>query len=445
MVSTRTLLKKVLNVKDIVVTGTMLYKDVFNRQCLDIEARPVACKRNRCPYCGRKCSGYDRAGRGYNIWRSLDFGGTIVYIKARTNRVQCPEHGVVTASVPWAYAGSRFTKDFDQTAAWLATELSRKAVSRYMIIDWATVGNCISRTLNDIEPYRQKRLDNLVRIGIDETSYKKGHKYITVVINHDTNTVVWAAEGKGKEVLEKFYKSLTEEQRNSIRVTTSDAANWIEECIKTYTPNSVRCMDLFHVVQWVTDGLNEVRNEARQEAYQEYQRRKKEHPRKVGHPAKNDTISQAITEARKETTEIKQAKYALGKNPEHLTETQQIQLSMIAERHPKLYAAYLLKEDLRLILKIKDPRVAETELNNWIQRAANSATEQFQKISETIRKEKQRIINAIREQMNNARIEAINNKIKLIIRRTYGFRNIENLLDTVYLICSNLVIPLPNR
>ena len=135
----------------------------------------------------------------------------------------------------------------------------------------------------------------------------------------------------------------------------------------------------------------------------------------------------------------------MGKNPEHLTETQQIQLSMIAERHPKLYAAYLLKEDLRLILKIKDPRVAETELNNWIQRAANSATEQFQKISETIRKEKQRIINAIREQMNNARIEAINNKIKLIIRRAYGFRNIENLLDTVYLICSNLVIPLPNR
>lgn len=106
-------------------------------------------------------------------------------------------------------------------------------------------------------------------------------------------------------MLEKFYKSLTEEQRNSIRVTTSDAANWIEECIKTYTPNSVRCMDLFHVVQWVTDGLNEVRNDARQEAYQEYQRRKREHPRKVGHPAKNDTISQAITEARKETTEIK--------------------------------------------------------------------------------------------------------------------------------------------
>jgi len=445
MVSSNTLLKSILNVKDIIVTGVNLYKDVFNRQCLDIEARPTVAKQNRCPYCGKKCAGYDTAGRGYSTWRSLDFGGVIVHIRAKTNRIQCPIHGVVTASVPWAYPGSKFTKDFDLTAAWLATQLSRKAVSQYMMIDWTTVGNCISRTLNEIEPYRQKRLDGLVRIGIDETSYKKGHKYITVVINHDTNTVVWTAEGKGKEVLEKFYKSLTAEQRANIQVTTSDAANWIEECIKTYTPNSIRCLDLFHVVQWLTDGLNEVRNEARQEAYAEYKRQKQEHPRKVGHPTKDDEISKAITEARKEATGMKQAKYTLGKNPEHLTETQQIQLAMIAEKYPKLYESYLLKEDLRLLLKIKDPEVAEAELDSWIERASNSAIEQFQKISETVRKEKQRIMNAICQQMNNARIEAINNKIKLIIRRAYGFQKVQNLLDMVYLVCSNLVIPLPNR
>lgn len=93
-----------------------------------------------------------------------------------------------------------------------------------MRIDWKTVGRCVSRTLNEIEPERAVRLNNLVCIGIDETSYKKGHKYITVIVNHETNTVVWAAEGHGKSVLEKFYRSLTKEQLESIKVVTGDGA-----------------------------------------------------------------------------------------------------------------------------------------------------------------------------------------------------------------------------
>lgn len=80
-----------------------------------------------------------------------------------------------------------------------------------MRVDWETVGRCVNRALHDLEPERSRRLDGLVNIGIDETSYKKGHKYITVIVNHDTNTVVWASEGHGKSVLEKFYKQLTPE------------------------------------------------------------------------------------------------------------------------------------------------------------------------------------------------------------------------------------------
>ncbi|MGO5315127.1 helix-turn-helix domain-containing protein [Bilifractor sp. LCP21S3_A7] len=116
-------------------------------------------------------------------------------MEATTHCVTCPEHGVVTAAVPWAYSQSSFTKDFDLTVAWLATYLTRSAVSNYMRIDWQTVGSCMSRALRDLEPERTRRLNGLVNIGIDETSYLKGHKYITVVVNRDTNTVVWVANG----------------------------------------------------------------------------------------------------------------------------------------------------------------------------------------------------------------------------------------------------------
>ena len=97
-------------------------------------------------------------------------------IRSQTNRIVCPEHGVVTADVPWAYPNSGFTKDFDMTVSWLAKYLPRSTVSEYMRIDWKTVGKCISRSLHDLEPDLSRRLDGLVHIGIDETSYCKGYK-----------------------------------------------------------------------------------------------------------------------------------------------------------------------------------------------------------------------------------------------------------------------------
>ena len=136
-------------------------------------------------------------------------GGILGEVEYQTHRIICPEHGVSVAEVPLAYPGSRFTKDFGLTVAWFASYLPRSTTSYFMRVDWETVGRCVNRSLHNLEPERSRILDGLVNIGIDETSYKKGHKYITVIVNHDTNTVVWASEDHGKSVLEKFYKQLT--------------------------------------------------------------------------------------------------------------------------------------------------------------------------------------------------------------------------------------------
>ena len=169
--------------------------------------------------------------------------GVVFWSKLNTRRIvsSALNMGLYVAEVPWAYPGSRFTKDFDLTVAWFASYLPRSTTSYFMRVDWETVGRCVNRALHDLEPERSRRLDGLVNIGIDETSYKKGHKYITVIVNHDTNTVVWASEGHGKSVLEKFYKQLTPEQLSSIRVVTCDGAKWITECVNEYTPDCARC------------------------------------------------------------------------------------------------------------------------------------------------------------------------------------------------------------
>ena len=445
MVSTNTLCKKLLNVKTAVIEGADFYADGDGVNHIRIHARPNVWHEDDCPFCHKRCRRYDKKNPQPRIWRGLDWGGTLVEISYDTHRIECPEHGVLVADVPWAYPGSGFTKDFDLTVGWLAVYLPRSTVSEYMRIDWETVGRCVHRTLNDIEPERSRRLDSLVNIGIDETSYKKGHKYITVIVNHDTNTVVWAAQGHGKGVLTQFYKQLTPKQLSSIRVVTGDGAKWITECVNEFTPDCERCVDPFHVVEWAMEALDEVRREVWREAYSEAVQLAKAHPRGKGRPKADDAEAAIIKAAKEKAEEIKNSAYALGKAPEHLTENQQAMVAMFAENNNRLYRAYRMKETLRLLLKIKDVDEAATELKRWLWWASHSRIKAFKELYQKIKRHKEHILNTIRLGMSNARIEATNNKIKLIIRKAYGFRNIQNMLDMVYLVCSDLRVPLSNR
>ena len=445
MVSANTLCKKLLNVKNCVVESVNTYTAADGADRIRIAARPSRWHADDCPVCHRKCPRYDSKCKTPRIWRGLDWEGIIVEVEYRTHRIACPEHGVLVADVPWAYPDSGFTKNFDLTVGWLAVYLPKSAVAEYMRIDWETVGRCVHRTLNDIEPDRTRRLDGLVNIGIDETSYKKGHKYITVIVNHDTNTVVWASKGHGKTVLEAFYRQLSKEQLACIKIVTGDGAKWITECVDEFTPECERCVDPFHVVEWAMEALDEVRREAWREAHEEAKRLAKENPGKRGRPKKDDPAAAAVREAKEKAEEIKGAAYALGKASERLTENQQARLEMIAGTDPRLHRAYRMKERLRLLLKIQDVDEAAAELERWLWWASHSRIPAFKELYKKIKRHKKHILNTIRLGMSNARVEAINNKIKLIIRKAYGFRNIENMLDMIYLVCSDLRIPLPNR
>jgi transposase len=196
----------------------------------------------------------------------LDFGSERVYIEASTPRVKCPKHGVVVAKVPWARHGSEYTYDFEAAVTWLALHATAQDVAEYFRIKWHTVGSIAQRVQEALEKEEASRFDNLEKIGIDETSYKKGHKYMTVVVNHKTGHLIWAKKGHGKEVLSGFFKELTEEQCAQIKYVTADGARWIADCISEYCPNAERCIDPFHVVAWANDCLDEVRRAAVRQA-----------------------------------------------------------------------------------------------------------------------------------------------------------------------------------
>ena len=412
-----------------------------NDPTLIIKVRPTKKDSCRCGICGRKCSGYDQ-GNGRRRWRALDVGNSIrVYLESDAPRVWCKEHGVVVQMVSWARHGSKFTRNFEDTAVWMSLYLSRKTVSEYLRISWDTVGPMVNRVERETRS-QENRFDGLVRIGIDETSYKKGWKYITVVINHETNSVVWAAKGFGREVLERFFQELTPVQRKSIELVSGDGARWIRNTVADYCPNATFCIDPFHVVSWAEDVLDKVRKQQLAEARRTIAAEQKGKPkRKVGRP-KGGLAEK--TEAQKAAELVRKAKFPLLMNPDHLSESYQARLREVLLYDKRLATAYQLKEELRVIfhLPVDEVRLA---LEKWRRRAWSCRIPEFVELQRRIKRHMDAIIATVTYQISNARVEAINNKIKLTIRMGYGFRNIDNLIALIFLRCGGRKIYLPGR
>ena len=270
---TKSLIKRLLRIDKVAIIDVD-FETANEEEQLIVRARPYVRDTFRCPRCGKRCKGYDSYGK-VRRWRSLDLGSTKVYIEAVAPRIQCATHGVLVAKVPWARHDSDYTYDFETAVTWLTLHATAQDVAEYFRIKWHTVGSIAQRVQKSLEKEETNRFDNLEAIGIDETSYKKGHKYMTVIVNHKTGALIWAKKGHGKEVLTEFFKGLTEEQRSKIKYVTADGARWIADCIKEYCPNAERCIDPFHVVAWANDCLDEVRKAAVRQAKQDASEGKK--------------------------------------------------------------------------------------------------------------------------------------------------------------------------
>lgn len=222
--------------------------------------RPRSAVLRRCGRCGRKASWYDR-GAGLRQWRSLDWGTVEVFLEAEAPRVNCPTHGPTVVAVPWARHHAGHTYAFDDTVAWLAVACSKTAVCELMRIAWRTVGAIVARVWADTEK-RIDRFANLRRIGIDEISYKRHHRYLTVVVDHDSGRLVWAAPGHDKATLGLFFDALGAERAAQITHVSADAADWIADVVTERCPDAIQCADPFHVVAWATEALDVERRRA---------------------------------------------------------------------------------------------------------------------------------------------------------------------------------------
>ena len=397
--------------------------------------RPVRAARGRCGVCGRRCPGYDQ-GQGRRRWRCLDLGTAQAVVEADAPRVRCPVHGVVVAAVPWARHGAGHTRYFDDQVAWLAVSCSKTAVMMLMRIAWRTVGAIITRVAAEAAAGIDQ-LAGLRRIGIDEISYKRHHRYLTVVVDHDSRRLVWAAPGRDTHTLRRFFDQLGPERSAQVTHVTADAADWIADVVAQRCPNAVRCADAFHVVAWATEALDQVRiqawNDARALA-------RTEPRRTVGRPRADAPPRPGHERARR----LRHARYALWKNPENLSEREGDKLAWIAKTDPRLHRAYLLKEGLRHLFAVKGEAGIEA-LDRWQSWAARCRIPVFVALGRRIRKHRAAIEAALIHELSNALIESTNTKIRLLQRVAFGFHSADALIALAMLALGGFRPALPGR
>jgi transposase len=378
----------------------------------------MARERGRCPHCRRRCPGYDQGDSpAPKRWRALDFATTLVYLQSPTWRVRCKVHGVVTVAVPWARPGSPFTVAFENQTAWLAVECSQKAVAQLMRINWRTVGSICERVMAD-EGAGRDLLAGLKRIGIDEISTARGQTYMVVVVDHDSGRLVWAHPGRDRATVEKFLALLGKQRCSELELVSCDDADWATLPVRERCQNAFVCLDPFHIVKAATDALDEIRREVWNEA------------RKTG-------------EAQL-ARELKGARFALWKNPDTLTERQELKLARIQAVNQRLFRAYLLAQQLRLIYR-QPAEQALALLDAWLKWARRCRLTPFVKLAKRMTQQREMIEAAIKHKLSQGRVEQMNTQIRLIMRRGYGFRSPWAVIALAMLSLGGLCPPLPGE
>lgn len=382
----------------------------------------------RCCPCGWKTwAVYDRSVRR---WRHLDLGITRCWLEAEIVRLDCRRCGRVrTEEVPWARPGARHSRDLQDVVAWLAQRTDKTTVCRLLRVSWEAVARIVTMVVAD--QIDGARLDGLYRIGVDEVSYRKGHRYLTVVADHDRDgVVVWVGEGKSGDTLGLFFDALGPERAQQLQAASMDLAGAFAKTTRTRAPEARICADPFHVIKLANTALEETRrsewNRARRSAGVVH--------RPWGR-TRRDPAAQLL----------KRTRWALLKDPAALTNDQQDTLDQLRRARHVLFRAWALKEELRDLYRLAPRRRADTHLDAWLARACRSRIPAMVALSKTLRARRDDILAAVELGLSNSKLEGLNSKIRLINHRGYGHHSAAAIIGMIYLCCGGITVELPTE
>jgi transposase len=360
-----------------------------------VEQKPGT--KQACPKCGASCPGYDKRRRQ---WRHLDTCQLKTLLVADLPRVQCAEHGVVSVHVPWSEPGSGFTALYEALVIDWLKEASTQAVSRQLSLSWNAIDGIMQRAVN--RGLARRQVESPKRIGVDETSFRKGHDYVTIV--SAGGKVLHVSDERKKASLESYYDTLSDAQKAEIESVSMDMWPAYIKATLENIPDADRkiAFDKFHVAKYLGEAVDKVR--------------KQEH-------------KALMCEG---WEDLKGSKYDWLTNPGNLSRKRQRSFKLLRESTLKTARAWAIKDLAMRLWNYVSRTWAEKRWKQWLSWAFRSRLEPVRKVARTIKEHLWGILNAIILKANNAASESINSRIKTIKIRSRGFRNKARYKNAIY-------------
>ncbi|MDD2401881.1 MAG: ISL3 family transposase [Clostridia bacterium] len=372
---------------------------------LDIYISRTKGSKVTCPVCEKECSVHDSKER---TWRHLNFFQYKAFIHCKVPRCKCDDHGVKQIEVPWTRQGAGFTLLFEAFIMMLVRNMPVKAVADLIGIKsdriWRIIDHYVAIAYESIE------FSDVTTIGLDETSSKRGHNYITLFVDLDKSKVLFATERKDASTIKSFKETFESHNGNvsSIENISCDMSPAFINGANKHFPDANITFDKFHVIKRINEAVDTVR---REEA--------------------------------KENELLKNTRYIWLKNPENLTTKQQNQMEPLSKTKLKTLRAYNIKLNLQEFYEIDDIEAAFFHLKKWFFWATHSKLEPMIDAAYFIKRHWDGIIKYTTTKITNGVLEGINSIIQAIKRRARGYGTTKHFISMVYLVCSNLEFNLP--
>ena len=394
----KTVLNRVHKIK-----GFVYEKVRFVGGHIEVGVRPRKGSRPICSGCGQRGPGYDTLDERH--FKFVPLWAIPVVLVYAMRRVDCRHCGVIVERVPWGNGKHHLTQAYAVFLARWARRLSWKEVASIFNTSWEAVYRSVAWVVEYGLEHRD--LQGITAIGVDEVQFQKGHRYLTVVyqINAGCRRLLWVGQDRTTKTLLRFFRMLGRERTAAIEFVCSDMWQPYLKVIAKKIPQATHILDRFHIVAKLNKALDEIRAaEAKQMAQDGYE------------PV------------------LKRSRWCLLKREKNLTDKEQVKLDDVLRYDLKSVRGYLLKQSFQCFWEYTSPYWANWFLDRWLHRAMRSRLEPIKKVARSIRSHRALILNwfKAKKEFNSGIVEGLNYKIKLTIRKAYGYRELKVAEIAIY-------------
>lgn len=362
-----------------------------------------------CGECGRPAPKVAGSRRPARWWQDLSVRDAPLWLVYAPHRVWCPTCGLRVERVPWAAKWQRVTHGLARAVAALARKLDWSSVAAHFRVNWKTVASVVEASV--LWGLAHRRWVPLHVVGIDEVSRRKGQQYLTVVYDLERRRVVWIGKDRDETTLQRFFAWLGNRRARAIQVVCCDMWRPYLAALRQAVPQATVVFDRFHLTRYATEAVDAVRRQTWRQLAEPYK------------------------------ATFKRTRFLWLTNPETLSRAKRSRLSELLRLNAPIVRAYLLKEDLRRFWGYRSSAWAEGHLRQWLWRASHSRLAPFTKLAKTIRAHLDGILAWTKLRVTNGALEGLNNKVKAISHRAFGFRTTWTYIANIYHCCAELPLP----